>query len=193
MIEALVDIDQQLFHIVNEGMANPVLDVLCPILRNKITWIPAYVVVAYFFYRWYGIKALALLAMAGITIALSDQISATFIKQHFHRLRPCNNVLMQARALVPCGGGYSFVSSHAANHFALAMYISLVVPIHLQKKWAAFLFPWAAIIAFSQVYVGVHYPADVTAGAILGILIGLVTAMAGNKLMHYLNERYPSR
>ena len=143
MIETLVDIDQQLFHIVNEGMANPVLDVLCPIFRNKLTWIPAYVVVAYFFYRWYGIKALALLAMAGITIALSDQISATFIKQHFHRLRPCNNVLMQARGLVPCGGGYSFVSSHAANHFALAMYISLVVPVHLHKKWAAFLFPWA--------------------------------------------------
>lgn len=193
MIEQFIHIDQQIFHAINTGMANPVLDVLCPIFRNKLTWVPVYIVIAYLFYRWYGIKALALLVLAGITITLSDQVSATFIKSYFHRLRPCNNVLMQARALVPCGGGYSFVSSHAANHFALAMYISLVVPIHLHKKWAAVLFLWAALIAFSQIYVGVHYPADVTAGAILGILIGLATAFAGNKLMQYLNERYPSK
>lgn len=193
MIETLIDIDKQLFHVINEGMANPVLDAICPILRNKLTWIPAYIIIAYLFYRMYGIKAIGLAAMAGITIALSDQVSASIIKPYFHRLRPCNEVLMQARALVPCGGGYSFVSSHAANHFGLATFIAFVVPPSHHKTWAAIVFPWAAMVAFSQVYVGVHYPADVFAGAVLGILIGLLTAYAGNKLMQYLNARYPAK
>lgn len=193
MIETLIDIDKQLFHVVNEGMANTVLDAICPILRNKLTWIPAYVIIAYLFYRMYGIKSIALMAMAGITIALCDQISASLIKPYFHRLRPCNEVLMQARALVTCGGGYSFVSSHAANHFGLATFIAFVVPPHQHKRWAAVMFLWAALVAFSQVYVGVHYPADVFAGGILGILIGLLTAYAGNKLMQYLYRKYSKK
>ncbi len=193
MIETLIDIDKQLFHVINEGMANPVLDAICPILRNKLTWIPAYIIIAYLFFRTYGLKAITLAAMAVVTIVLCDQISASLIKPYFHRLRPCNEVLMQARALVPCGGGYSFVSSHAANHFGLATFIAFVVPPWQHKRWAAIVFPWAILVAFSQVYVGVHYPADVFAGAVLGILIGLLTAYAGNKLMRYLNERYPNK
>lgn len=190
MIEALIDIDKQLFHAINEGMANGFFDTICPILRNKLTWVPAYIIIAYLFYRMYGIKSLALMAIAGITIALSDQISASLFKPYFHRLRPCNEVLMQARALVPCGGGYSFVSSHAANHFGLATFIAFVVPPSQHKRWAAVVFPWAILVSFSQIYVGLHYPADVFAGSVLGILIGLLTAFAGNKLMQYLNKRY---
>jgi len=72
-----------------------------------------------------------------------------------------------------CGVGYSFVSAHAANHFALATFMSFLVGG--KKGLMALLFIWAASVALSQVYVGVHYPADITGGAIIGIIAGFIT------------------
>ncbi len=163
-------------------MANPVLDFLCPILRNKLTWVPLYILFALLLYRKYGAKVIYLGIGAALVILLSDQISSSLIKPYQHRLRPCNNPAIEARLLLDaCGGGYSFVSSHAANHFGLAVF--LVFFFERKRLAAPLLLLWAFAVAFSQVYVGVHFPMDVLAGALLGSIIGWVLGMAVTKLI----------
>lgn len=167
--------DQQVFSYLNQTIANPVLDFLCPLFRNKFTWLPLYVLLARFFYQRYGIKYLLLLAAGtGITVLITDQVASSIIKPYFHRLRPCNDVAVHARLLLDaCGNGYSFISSHAANHFGMAVFFAFF----FDKKYIAvpLLLLWALAVSFSQVYVGVHYPLDVTMGALLGMVTGLIT------------------
>ena len=104
------------------------------------------------------------------------------MKPYFGRLRPCNDPVMKqvVHLLVPCGGGKSFPSSHAANHFSLAVFSSMTV-----GKFAKWLTPawlvWAAVVSYSQVYVGVHYPLDVLVGGTLGACIGWMTGKYFNK------------
>lgn len=176
MLEQLRHIDYMLFHFINTEMANAVLDFLCPILRNKLTWIPLYILFAVLLYPKYGSKIVYLGIGAAVVILLSDQISSSLIKPYMHRLRPCNNPAIEARLLLDaCGGGYSFVSSHAANHFGLAVF--LVFFFERKKLAAPLLLLWAFVVAFSQVYVGVHFPMDVVAGALLGSIIGWAVAV----------------
>ena len=109
-----------------------------------------------------------------LTAATSDLISSRFIKPMVERLRPCNDidVFEQINVLVRCGGGYSFTSSHATNHFAIAIFV--IFWLGKDFKWVRYFFGfWATTIALGQVYVGVHYPLDIFGGAILGTIIGL--------------------
>jgi undecaprenyl-diphosphatase len=149
-----------------------------------LVWIPFYVVITFYFFKIYGRKALWLALFAVITILLSDQISSALIKPYFHRLRPCNNpeLTSSVRLLLhDCGVGYSFVSSHAANHFAIAVFFMFLLPN--QKRSVPLLFLWAASVALSQVYVGVHYPADIFFGALLGTVIGTFTGYSARKFI----------
>ena len=113
---------------------------------------------------------------AGITILLTDQIASSIIKPAVHRLRPCNDpaVLPDMHLLVDCGPGFSFISSHASNHFGIAVFLILI----LRKRFSWITPPallWATLICFAQVYVGLHYPLDVIGGALLGVVIGMIT------------------
>lgn len=180
MLDTLRHIDHTLFHFINHSLANPILDVLCPVLRNKLTWVPLYVFMGYMFYKRFGNKILLLGCFAAITVLFTDQISASLIKPVVHRLRPCNNPEIGARLLLSyCGAGYSFVSSHAANHFGIAMFI---IPfLQYRRMFGFLLLLWASLVSFSQVYVGVHFPADVFAGALLGIFTGFSFAVVARK------------
>jgi len=116
------------------------------------------------------------------TVGMADVVSSKLVKPAVQRVRPCNDVGLkfEVRELVHCGGGYSFTSSHATNHFAIATFLYLVLG-GLRKKWIRWaLLAWAASIAYGQVYVGVHYPLDVITGAVLGSLIGTVFGAAAN-------------
>jgi undecaprenyl-diphosphatase len=99
------------------------------------------------------------------TIVLSDQLNSFWLKFIVERLRPCHE-LLDVRLLVGCGSGYAFPSSHAVNNFAGALVLSYFLP-----RWTWAFFTFAGIVAFSRVYVGVHYPSDVVAGAIVGMAI----------------------
>ena len=83
------------------------------------------------------------------------------------RYRPCKNAELTATLHNPvgCGGWYGFASSHATNTFAVAIFVSLLL-----KKRAAWigLLCWAALVSYSRIYLGKHYPADVVGGAMLG-------------------------
>ena len=176
MIETLRHLDRAVFHFINHDMANNVLDILCPWMREKLTWIPFYVAAAFLSFRKFGAKrTLILIALGVITILLSDQTS-NLLKHLVHRLRPCNNPEIKdgVRLMIDsCGVGYSFVSAHAANHFAIATLISFL--ISRKKALIALLYLWATSVAFAQVYVGVHYPADILGGAMVGLAAGLIT------------------
>ena len=184
MIETLRHIDRAAFHFINHDMANNAMDTLCPWMREKLTWIPLYVAAAYLLFRKYGAqKTLMLIALGAATILLSDQTSNLF-KHQVHRLRPCNNPELKdgVRLLIEsCGVGYSFVSAHAANHFAIATFLSFLVSRN--KQLITLLYFWAASVALSQVYVGVHYPADIVGGAFVGLVAGLITGALASRFV----------
>ena len=172
MFDKIFTADASLFFLINSGLTSPFLDMLMPWLRNKFIWAPLYMFVIAFFiinYKKQGIIALLYLA---IIIVLCDQFSSSFFKPLFQRVRPCNDVIFQdhIRLLINCGSGFSFPSSHAANHFGAAVFLGIFFMKH-RIVFPLALF-WAALVGYAQVYVGVHYPFDVFAGAALGCLVG---------------------
>ena len=175
MLEQLNQLDQNLFFFVNHNLSNSFFDWLMPLLRNKYFWTPLYLFMAVFFVRNFGKKGWLILIFMGLTFGFTDYFSSSILKPAFERLRPCNDSVIKAEVnrLIPCGTGFSLPSSHAANHFALAIFLTTI----FYDKWK-FILPlailWAFSISFAQVYVGVHYPFDVTAGAIIGGMIGYI-------------------
>lgn len=174
MIETFQNIDLALMQFFNQSLSNVVFDFILPWVRNKYVWVPLYIFVLALLGINYGKKGWMICIVLIIVAVVSDQMSSSFIKPMFERLRPCNNpdVLEQINLLIKCGGGYSFTSSHATNHFAFA---STLGWIYRSKKWVFWtLICWAALISYSQVYVGVHYPFDIFFGALLGLTIGFI-------------------
>ena len=177
MIEALRQIDHTVFHFINQGMANPFLDWLCFNIRGKPFLGICYIILAAKVYQSYPNQFLKIVLFGALTFLLTDQISSAVVKSFIHRIRPCNNPAIGARLLLDaCGGGFSFTSSHATNSFGITTFLILITKHKLRN--ALILGTWAALVSFSQVYVGVHFPADVTGGAMLGLLIGVVTGYA---------------
>lgn len=177
MLEEIIRFDHQLFQAINTGLSNAFFDWLLPIMRNKYTWIPLYIGIIFFAIKTYKVKGLYLVVFLAATVGIADFGSASMIKPVFKRDRPCNEVAFQSKVIsrVNCGSGKSFPSTHASDHFAIAIFLSFV----FHKKWkyfTAIAVFWAALICFSQVYVGVHFPIDVTVGMLFGSLIGFLMA-----------------
>lgn len=116
-----------------------------------------------------------------LTVVLSDQISAQLLKPLVERVRPCH-VLPDVHLLVNCSQGLSFPSSHAANTFGQAAFLGIVFP-----RWRWYLVGFAAIVSYSRIAVGVHYPLDVLAGAGVGILAGLLVLL----VWRLVEKRWP--
>lgn len=170
MIETLRQLDHQLFYLINHSLANPVLDFLCPVFRSKASMAFVYCLIAYGLYSQYPRQFIKIATAGALAYLLTDQLSAHVIKSLVHRLRPCNNPAIGARLLLEhCGNGLSFVSAHAANTFGTATMVGI---LSTNKKFGVAAVIWAAVVSFSQVYVGVHFPADVIGGALLGIATG---------------------
>lgn len=127
-----------------------------------------------------------MVSFIALVIILSDQISVNFFKEIFLRLRPCHNpeISNLVHTVDGCGGQYGFVSSHASNTFALAVFLGLIFKKHLSYLLHIMLV-WAAIVSYSRIYVGVHYPADILCGALLGVLIAYVFW----KLLQFTNQK----
>lgn len=168
----LIDLDQELFHLVNTTWSNSFSDYIFPLMRNRLIWVPLYIFILTYLILFYKRKAWIVIGGLIMTIFISDTISSKVIKPFVKRPRPCQLVQrMEVQTRVGCGSGYSFPSSHATNHFALAMFMSGLMG--LKRKTTVIWVTWAAVIGFAQVYVGVHYPVDVMMGSFLGLFIGL--------------------
>ncbi len=172
MIDYLNTLDTNFFLLIN-GWHNSFFDGFMVFVSAKLSWLPLYAFLLYLIIRKYKWKSLLVLGFIGLLILASDQLSVHAFKNTFQRLRPCHNEDLQLliNNVSGCGGQYGFVSSHATNSFALVMFISLLFKKNYQYL-PYFLIFWGLLIAYSRVYLGVHYPGDVFGGALLGAVIG---------------------
>lgn len=175
MISQLLTYDKELLILIN-GANSAVLDGIMLFISSKLGWLPLYLLLLYLIIKQYGKKTWLVLGIAGLTILLSDQISVQLFKNVFLRLRPCyNEDLIGVLHMVKyCGGKYGFISSHATNSFAIASLIILLLRKKHKWIWAVML-TYGLLIIYSRVYLGVHYPTDVIAGAFTGSVIGIST------------------
>lgn len=181
-LEQVLALDKKIWYYVNVLGQNPFLDAITPFLRNQYFWAPLYIFLVVFMPMKFGKRGWIWCLFFLATFAISDYTSASLIKPMVQRLRPCNDPALKSvvHNIVGCGSGYSFPSSHAANHFAMALFMS--VSLYRRYRWVM---PatviWAFSVSYSQVYVGVHFPLDVTCGGILGILTGMFTGWVNKK------------
>ncbi|NCX95309.1 MAG: phosphatase PAP2 family protein [Chitinophagia bacterium] len=168
-------------YIINFAWHSTIADRVLPLFRYPLFWTPVYAFLAFIMPKKYKMQGLWWCLFFVLTFAITDYVSASVLKPFFHRFRPCHNPSLATvrRLLVDCGGEYGFPSSHASNHFGMAWYA--IATLGNRYKWVLpVALAWAALVAYSQVYVGVHYPADVACGAILGTMVGCSTGFLFN-------------
>ena len=170
LVLMLEHFDQQFFLFLNSHNS-PFWDKVMYAISTIIIWIPLYLaILAYMGFR-YKRKFIIIILFIIIAVTLTDQ-SALLIKNSVDRLRPCHEPSLTGLVHLvngKCGGLYSFVSSHAANSFNVAL-LSL---LFIRRRWYSIcIVIWAAIVGYSRIYLGVHYPGDVLFGSILGAFIG---------------------
>lgn len=170
MIDRIINVDKKIFTFFNSSIANPVFDIFFPIITNQDIWIIPILLGIIILSIKGGTKGRIASIVLIIGVILADYSSAQIIKPYFQRLRPSHDILDQIRLLVPKGGRYGFVSSHAAN-----MYVSATILGYFYSKQKRLFFTIASLVAFSRVYVGVHYPADIVFGGLLGYGLGWIT------------------
>lgn len=177
-------LDYQIMLLVNREMHHPMMDNIALLMRESIFHIPLYFFIVIISFQFLGKKAIGWVLGGVALIACCDLLSSHLIKPFFDRPRPCRDPFMagQIRFLARyCGANGSFTSSHAVNHFAFATYAA--VTMRGLSRWFNLLFIWAFVIAYAQVYVGVHYPSDIIVGAFLGIVFGMAGAQISKQAL----------
>jgi undecaprenyl-diphosphatase len=188
IFSSLLQADKNLFKLINSDLSVPWLDGFMLLMRNSITWIPLYAFLLFWFYKKGKPFFFMVVFMSLLCVGLTDFISSGILKPLIGRLRPCYEPGLDVRLLLGCGGRYSMPSSHSTNHFGQAMFWFSVVSYKFNKKWY-WVWPWAIIICYAQVYVGKHYPGDILLGMILGITIGFISSRLFRRLELYVENR----
>jgi undecaprenyl-diphosphatase len=174
MLDYLNRLDHSLFLAIHHWR-NPFLDALMPVVTNRWTWIPLYILLAVLLSLRFRRQMLILAPVIALLILCSDQ-SANLLKNNICRPRPCYDASLE-NVITPdgCGGNYGFVSGHAANSMALAVFLWLLAgpargfsPVKRKKAWLL-LFPWVILVCWSRIYMGVHFPFDLLGGCLLGM------------------------
>lgn len=173
MIEILIQLDTELFLALN-GAHNSFFDFLMFWASNKFIWIPLYLFFQYLLFKNYKWESIGIFVSIIVLITLSDQLSVHLFKDVFQRLRPCHEPELQGVVHLingKCGGQFGFISSHATNTFALAVFLIQFLGKRY-RYFTALILLWAVLIGYSRIYLGVHYPGDVLVGAAFGSLLG---------------------
>ena len=187
-MEQLIEFDKELFLLLN-NLGNPVWDDFWNILTNKWSSIPLYAVLIYLLYKSLGLKGaiISIILVAGM-ITITDQLANVF-KDAFQRPRPCRQegVMEFARFIAERCGRYGYFSAHAASSAALAIYMGLIVKPFYSKIFPILII-WAVLVAYSRIYVGVHYPGDILTGMLLGVIVGWIFYKIQQSLLRKYNN-----
>jgi undecaprenyl-diphosphatase len=188
----LLELDQNLFLAIN-GFHSSSGDALMHWVSHRLIWLPLYVLICFLLYQRLGwLQFIYAVGIFAFVLLLADQTTSGILKPLIARLRPCHDpALTPVVHLVngKCGGPYGFASSHAANFFVLATYMSW----HLRGRFRwmrVSLFGIASVVAYSRVYLGVHYPSDILVGALIGLLSGNLGILMYKALMRRLGRTY---
>ena len=181
MEEIILEDKQAMIFLNNLGSST--FDPFWILVSEKWFWIPLYVIFLYFLYKNFNKKSLFyILLFIALGITASDQIANIF-KFGFERLRPCHDPSLEGLLReVKCGGKFGFYSAHSSNSFFVATYLTMLLGKKI-KQLPYFLFVWAAIVAYSRVYLGMHFPGDIIVGAIMGILLALFFGTLAKKVI----------
>ena len=181
MEEIILEDKQAMIFLNNLGSST--FDPFWILVSEKWFWIPLYVIFLYFLYKNFNKKSLFyILLFVALGITASDQITNIF-KFGFERLRPCHDPSLEGLLReVKCGGKFGFYSAHSSNSFFVATYLTILLGKKI-KQLPYFLFVWAAIVAYSRVYLGMHFPGDIIIGAIMGILLALFFGTLAKKVI----------
>lgn len=173
LTEFITNIDRQLFLTLN-GINSPFFDVVMYWLSQKLVWAPLYAILLLTIWHIFRKGIWIVLPLIVLLVTLTDQVSVVFFKDVFLRLRPCHDPSLEGMVHLVrnhCGGTYGFISSHACNTFGVAIFSGFLTKERYNFVLPLMLF-WAAMVSYSRIYLGVHFPGDVIVGAIVGSLIG---------------------
>ncbi len=180
-LDKITQYDKELLVFLN-GLGNENWDSFWMTLTNQLSWIPLYILFLVLLFKAFGWKkGIVLIVFTALLITFSDQLTV-FIKNYTERLRPnrdpqINDIIR----IIKNNKSFSFVSGHATTSMAISLFMHLTLKKYY--KYTIFFFIWPLLFAYSRIYIGVHFPIDVTMGALLGLLIGFVFYRLSVKLL----------
>ena len=184
-MDEIINLDKEVFLFLN-GLHSSFFDIVMSLMTETYFWLPLYLFLIFIIIKKYKKDSIWIFVAVIVTIVLCDRITTGFMKPFFARLRPSHEPELESLIHLVNnyrGGLYGFASSHAANTFGVAMFLWLTLKSNF--KWIGLIFVWAAIMTYTRIYLGVHYPTDIIVGALIGVGCGLIAF----KLSSYLINR----
>ena len=186
-METLQQFDAGIFTAIN-GLHGTYFDSFMWVVTKIETWIPMILMLLYLLYFKKGWRRTITMVLAiGVVILIADQVSAGIIKPLVERARPSHNPDLESTIHIVNGyrgGAFGFVSSHAANCFGIALFLAMVFK---NRAFTWTMVTWAALMCYSRIYLGVHYPGDIFCGSILGFLAAWIVY----RLLLWFSKRHP--
>ncbi|UPT71654.1 MAG: phosphatase PAP2 family protein [Flavobacterium sp. JAD_PAG50586_2] len=172
MLEKIIQLDKELLVFLN-SLGSPTFDGLWLIITKQVYWTPIFLFVFYLLQKKLGWKNFGFyILFTAFLILLCDQ-TANLFKNHFHRLRPCNDEEIKGIIrIVKSSPSFSFFSGHATNSMATAVFGFMILKRYYKHAYLLFLFP--LIFAYSRIYLGLHFPVDILTGYTFGAIFGFI-------------------
>lgn len=173
-MESILELDKELLLFFN-GLHADWLDPIMFWLTKTFVWLPLYLFLLYLSIKEYKKQTWVVLVGIGLTILLCDQITSSFMKPFFERLRPSREPSLEGLIHLVngyTGGKYGFASGHAANTFGTSVFFFLI--FRNKYTWIKWIFAWAVLMTYTRIYLGVHYPGDILVGGTIGCIMGWI-------------------
>jgi undecaprenyl-diphosphatase len=184
-LEELLKLDKELFVFLN-GLGSVPYDNFWSIITKQIYWAPFFIGIFYLIQKKVGWKNFGIIIVfLALFITFTDQITNLF-KNGFQRLRPCNDPeIKDIIRIVIHRDSYGFFSGHASNSMGSTLFIFLIIRKYYKHTYLLFLFP--LIFAYSRIYLGLHFPLDILAGYLFGIINAIIFYKLYSLFMKNLN------